>query len=237
MLSTDDATFRFVYTRGALTARSASSFVPLAAFPELFKAYESDRLFPLFSNRLLPSSRPEFPQFLRWLGLGDAPPAPLAILARSGGGRATDNLEVFPCPEPAKDGVYEARFFLRGLAHMAPVAVERANRLAAGERLCMLLDIENVFDTSAVALRSADADGPVLLGYCPRYLSEELVRLPLARNRRPVITVSQVNIDAPLQFRVLCHMQVEFGHDFLPFQGEEYQPLVSSPATPALEVA
>lgn len=224
-LTSDGRIFRFAYTRGASSACAANRFVPLAAFPDLHRVYESERLFPLFANRLLPTSRPEFAQFLRWLNLEDPQPAPLALLARSGGARETDNLEVFPCPEPAIDGMYETAFFLRGLRHMAQVAVERAGRLEAGERLCVMLDLENDFDRDAMALRAADRESPLLLGYLPRYLSGELVRLMRTTHRTPDVTVSQVNADAPLQFRVLCQLRIQWGEGFRPFSGEEYQPL------------
>ena len=236
-LTSDGRTFRFVYTQGASLARAANRFVPLAAFPDLHRTYEADRLFPLFANRLLPASRPEFAQFLRWLNIGDALPAPLALLARSGGARETDNLEVFPCPEPAVDNTYEMAFFVRGLRHMAPVATERASRLEVGERLRVMLDLENDFDHDAMALRTADVEGPLLLGYLPRYLSGELVRLMVATHKTPEVTVSQVNLDAPLQFRVLCQLRIDWGADFQPFTSEEYQPLASSPESAALEVA
>jgi hypothetical protein len=36
---------------------------------DLRKHYVSEILFPLFSNRLLDSSRPEYPDYVQWLGV------------------------------------------------------------------------------------------------------------------------------------------------------------------------
>lgn len=52
-------------------------------------------------NRLLPSSRPEYNDFLRWNNFDPAdPPEPLVLLQRSEGIKQTDAIEVFPCPVP-----------------------------------------------------------------------------------------------------------------------------------------
>lgn len=45
---------------------------------KLEQVYESNDLFPLFKNRLLKESRPEYEAYLRWSGFDtDNPPAPL----------------------------------------------------------------------------------------------------------------------------------------------------------------
>src|SRR5713226_709922 len=89
--------YEFTYTKGAEQARQEAGFAPLASFPELNTIYVSQHLFPAFSNRVLPESRPEYRDYLAWLSMAENDRDPAAILARSGGRRVTDTLEVFPC--------------------------------------------------------------------------------------------------------------------------------------------
>ncbi len=53
--------YRFCYTRGA---EQLEGFRPFPEMPELDSLYESDLLFPLFANRLLAASRPEYQAYL-----------------------------------------------------------------------------------------------------------------------------------------------------------------------------
>lgn len=85
-LSSNDRRFLFVYTGGAIEAQKTGRFSLFATFPDLHGLYQSETLFPLFANRLMPASRPDFPKFLEWLNVSDTGAAPLVILARSGGG-------------------------------------------------------------------------------------------------------------------------------------------------------
>src|SRR5262245_24004019 len=93
----DLSIFEFVYLRGALDAHQ-EGFRPFLSFPQLERAYRSERLFPFFENRLMPSKRPEYNAYLYALGLEPQTASPIAVLARSGGTRQTDQLEVFPMP-------------------------------------------------------------------------------------------------------------------------------------------
>src|SRR5947209_6759948 len=91
--------YEFVYTRGALRAQRAAGFCPFPGFPDIGSAYESEELFPLFANRLLARGRAEYADFIEWMSVSESEADPVVLLARSGGQRATDTLEVFPCPE------------------------------------------------------------------------------------------------------------------------------------------
>ena len=58
-----DGTYRFAYTNGA---RTAAGFTPFSGMENLEEIYESNELFPVFANRLLPKSRPEYEAYLQW---------------------------------------------------------------------------------------------------------------------------------------------------------------------------
>ncbi len=57
-------------------------------------------------------SRPDYKSYIQWLNIFQPEDEePMVILARSGGHKATDTLEVFPCPEPI-NGLYQFYFFV-----------------------------------------------------------------------------------------------------------------------------
>lgn len=217
--------YRFMYTRGA---RTLEGFRPFPGMSDLDAVYESKELFPLFANRLLPSSRPEYEAFLRWGGFDpDNPPAPIALLSVTEGRRATDAFEVFPCPSPDADGCYLNMFFLHGLRWMPPAAIERIAKLQAREELGLMLDISNPHDRLAVGVRTHVESDRFWIGYVPRYLASEIRQL--CRKCSPAntqVTVERVNLDAPLQQRLLCRMQACWPDSFRPCSGEEFQPIL-----------
>ena len=221
--------FVFVYTGGALVAQRAG-FSTLAAFPKLDSVYESDKLFPLFANRLLRASRPDFRQYLNWLSVPESDPDPLLILARSGGQRVTDTMDVFPYPDHLEDGVYETHFLVHGLSHMTAESCERASLLQPGESLSLMWDFQNRFDPNALALRTAETykQDMFLVGYCPRFLSGDILKLMDKPGNSPMIVVERVNPPpAPFQFRILCKLRMKWPAGFMPFSGPEYQPLLA----------
>ena len=224
----DGRSFVFVYTGGALEAQQHAGFSPLAAFPQWHSVYESDKLFPLFANRLLRSSRPDFQQYLNWLSVPESDPDPLLILARSGGQRVTDTMDVFPYPDHLEDGVYETHFLVHGLSQMTAESCERATLLQPGESLSLMWDFQNPFDPNALALRTAETykQDMFLVGYCPRFLSGDILKLMDKPGNSPLIVVERVNPPpAPFQFRILCKLRMKWPAGFKPFSGPEYQPL------------
>ncbi|MEJ7618801.1 MAG: HIRAN domain-containing protein [Pyrinomonadaceae bacterium] len=228
-LTFDEKVYRFVYTRGIQAAQIESNFQPLLAFPDLHVEYESEELFPLFSNRLLPRSRPDYAEFVQWLSVPEHENDPMALLARSGGQRVTDALEVFPCPEPDAHGEYHLHFFVHGLSHMPPASLERAERLQPGEPLLLLHDFQNPRDPRALMMRTSESlpQDMYLMGYCPRYLLNDIAEEVTRKNKNQVeITVERVNSPpAPVQLRILCRMRMRRADEFKPFSGAEYQPL------------
>ena len=68
------------------------------SFPDFETEYRSVALFPLFANRVMPHSRPDYPDYVKWLQLESRQKDPMAFLANSGGQRATDTLEVISTP-------------------------------------------------------------------------------------------------------------------------------------------
>ncbi len=231
-LQASDHDYRFEYIQGAIEARDSRGFCPFPSFPDMHVAYISETLFPLFRNRTLPLSRPDYQDYVEWLNFPKEEADPLSLLARSGGKRATDTLEVFPCPEKDSEGRYRIHFFAHSLRHMGECAQKRVLSLQPGERLRLMHDFQNAHDSAALALRT-DATTPGdyhLVGFCPRYLTEDVFQLLNSAYERLAealtITVERVNPSpAPTQLRLLCNMTVRWPDGFAPFSSEMYQPL------------
>lgn len=229
-LEHDGDGYRFLYTRGAKTL---DGFGPFPGMPDLDAVYESDTLFPLFANRLLARSRPEYESFLTWGEFDPSdPPDPIAILGVTEGMRQTDLLEVFPCPTPDANGCYLGKFFLHGLRRLPPAALERIGRLQPGETLGLMADLSNRHDPNAVAVRTRDG---CMIGYVPRYLAHDVHEL--LQGCEPTfieLSVARVNTAAPFQQRLLCRMNACWPPDFQPCGRDEFQPIAGdlSPTRP-----
>lgn len=215
--------YRFVYTKGAEKAREdAPYFKPFTNMNDLYREYFSTDLFPVFANRILSHSRPNFQEHLEWLGLND--PRPLDILERSGGERATDQLQVYAAPTKTADNKYKSYFFVRGMSHLPEDIVECTKTVKKGQLLYPMHDFKNEYDEYAVALRR---DKPVyLLGYCPRYLSNDLLKLAENNTESVKIVVDRINPDAPFQMRMRCKFEADWPSGFTPFGQDECKPLV-----------
>jgi hypothetical protein len=222
-LTHENGKYRFVYTRGAKEARS---FTPFGRMVDLDAAYVSDVLFPLFANRVLPKSRPEYGDYLRWLGLSEEAHDELEVLARSGGLRATDSLEIFPCPEPTADKHYEVYFFCHGVRHLKSHDQAQVNALKRGDRLYLMSDLQNEHDDKALLMRTVDPISCV--GYCPRYYSAEFSHLLDSVGADKVnVRVEQVNPDAPMQLRLLCKLSAPWPANFSACSLDQFQPTAS----------
>ena len=218
-----DGGYRFFYTKGA---KSLEGFRPFHGMDDLTTIFESDDLFPIFKNRLLPESRPEYEAYLRWSGFdADNPPDPISILGVTEGIRQTDSIELFPCPVPDLDGCYINKFFLHGLRWMPEAAKARISELKEGDQLFLMGDFCNVVDPGAVALRTGE-DDRFLIGYVPRYLANDVWKL-IGQCEPDFIQVfvHRINRDAPMQQRLLCRMHACWPEGFEPCDDESFAPI------------
>lgn len=222
-LTYDGETYKFVYTHGAKQATDNCQFQALLSFPDLNEVYTSNKLFPLFSNRLMPQTRLGYKHFIQSLNIPLHEDDPIAILSRSGGRKATDSLEVFPSPKPDENDLYHIHFFAHGLRHLPKCSIERIYNLKAGERLLLSNEFQNPYDPNALTLNTEDH---LILGYCPRYLAHDFLQLALQNPKLLHVHVERINpVPTPLQHRLLCNMTAQWHKDFIPFSGEEYKPI------------
>lgn len=228
-----DGEYEFRYTKGA---NAQIGFVPFGRMGDLDAVYRSRTLFPLFANRVLSQSRPEYPAFLTWLDIDEDAGDPIKMLMRTGGTRATDGLLVYAKPQPNGAGRYETNFFCHGLRYAGDAAADRIASMQTGDLLMPLYDVLNRADPHAVAIRS---DNPaILLGYVPRALAPDIRRcVDASAPDRVDFRVRKINREAPLQYRLLCRIETDWPSDFAPCAGENFQPRSDAVASNALEVA
>lgn len=227
-LTHEHGLYRFSYLQGALEAREQAGFEPILSFPQFDYSYVSSDLFPLFANRLLRPSRPEYKDFVQWLNIPEHQDDPIALLARSGGKRKTDSFEVFPRPEPNAEGNYHIHFFTHGLSHFPEAAQQYVQTLQPDVSLRLMHDLQNPYDSRALVLRTEDGHQ---VGYCPRYLAPDLFKLVSDFPSQVKASVERVNPPpTPLQFRLLCHLTAPWLEDFEPFSDPSYQPLADTSA-------
>ncbi|UXS08209.1 hypothetical protein FY133_01100 [Agrobacterium tumefaciens] len=217
-LSRYQGSYIFAYTRGALVSKN---FLPFGNMSDLNSVYVSPELFPIFANRVMNERRPEFHRYAEWSGLADERNIdPILLMARMGGIRATDSLQVYSVPEPEIDGTYRTFFFSHGLRYMPEGAQVRTLHLLEGEQLYPMFDIQNPHDADAVALRTSDP--ATIVGYCPRYLAKDVGKLASRIDNQLKIVIKRVNHDAPAQFRLLCEVTSRWPRDFRPCDDEDH---------------
>jgi len=213
----------FQYTYGAKYALESGYFKPFSQMEDLDSRYVAHELFPIFKNRLLQKSRPEYDDYLSWLNLPEGHLSPIDELAKSGGGRVTDNLQLYPLVMKNK-GFYDVTFYSHGIRNLAPNQIKRIDRLNPGAKLYFMQDIQNNTDSPALALRTDDP--PVPVGYAPRFWVPEFKKL--ANDNGPqnvIIKVEKINRNAPLQFKLLCRLKTIWPDKFKPFDNLLFQKL------------
>lgn len=212
--------FFFCYTQGLKKAQQNNNFSFFTEMTDPTKTYFSDELFPIFQNRLLSKSRPEYKRYLEWLALDESLTA-LDELSRTNGARATDSLLLFEIPQKTKDGKYRTCFFAHGTNYLPKSYLERVEKIQEGEQLYLMQDIQNKADKLALLLRT---DDPMqLLGYCPRIYTKDVNKLLNVRGSSLRVRAKRVNQSAPLKLKLLCEIEANWPSDFEAFDAPEFK--------------
>ncbi len=220
LLSLEREGYRYVYTHGATLS---NRFTPFGRMDDLHKAYESENLFPLFTNRLLSKDRPEYKDYLSWLNLDSENFGPFEEFERTAGIRATDSIVLVPFPEPQSDGTYGLRFFSNGIRYLPQEAQNWVEKLETGERLFLMLDNQNEKDPFAIAMRTEPV---MVVGYVPRYYTQDIRQLlDTKASDSLIVCVEKVNKNAPSQFKLLCTLNAKWPDNFQPCSGDLFTPL------------
>ncbi len=221
VFSEQSPAYCFYYLKGVHKAISRG-FSLLPEFPEINQVYCSNSLFSVFANRVMKKSRPDYDKYLQRLGLVPGA-ADFDILARSGGRRATDSIELYLEPYKDGDGCFTSHFLVHGVQYVPDESQRRISKLVMKEPLLVMWDMQNQADRTALALRTIDR---YIVGYMPRYLLGDSWKL-LGECGWLSVEVSHVNHPpAPKQQRLLCELHACWPSKFEPCSDDQYQPVV-----------
>lgn len=220
--ASDGERFVFTYLKAAELLADPEGFRPLPGLPELHQRYESPTLFPVFANRVMPRTRPDFDLLAHRVDL-DGEADPFEVMVRSGGLRQTDRIEVFAPPEHTADDRSSCLFFARGIRHV-PGAGTAVDDLSAGDELGLEADPLNTYNSQALRLLVSDGRA---VGYVPDYLVAHIHELIEFNGAEPRITVEHVNdAKAAPHLRLLCRLDAPWPPGYVAFSDARFQPLV-----------
>lgn len=212
----------FYYLQGVQKALDRG-FSLFSEFEDKNQMYYSNSLFSVFANRVMNKSRPDYKKYLHRLGLS-ANATDFEILARSGGRRSTDSIELYVEPYRDENDCFASHFLVHGVQYLPVESQRRTEKLLPDEELLLMWDLQNTADRTALALRTIDR---YIVGYLPRYLLGDSWAL-LGECGWLSIRVSHVNQSpAPIQQRLLCELQACWPDNFEPCSDEQYRPIVT----------
>jgi len=203
VLGFDGKQYSFRYLE---VAGTDPEFRPLLGFRDLEGLYTSDDLFPLFQERVLDPSRPDFERVIERLDLDPSRATPWEQLVRLGGASEGDTLQVTPFPFDTSAG-WQCLALLAGIRYLAKKKVktrhgvaeqftaegleEHLQSLREGQRLEIEPEIGNTYNQDA--LLAVTADG-IPVGYVPDWLAR--VMAPRLREGTPIHAVVERLNDA-----------------------------------------
>jgi hypothetical protein len=187
--------------------------LPLLGFSDTARRYRSTSLFPLFAQRLMSHNRPDRLAYLAAIGLSDGS-QPMQILARSGGRRFGDTIELLAPPLVEADGRTSAEFFVHGVRHTEGAA-EYVAQLSPGTELKLSAEPSNPVNNLAILV---EAESGQRLGWVPDPLLDYVHRV--RAQSAPATTILHVNDGAfGPNMRLLIRLEGQVRSGYQPFGG------------------
>ena len=217
VLDHDSSGYRFRYLD---TAGTIEGFRPFIGFPDLDRVFESPRLWPFFNLRIMDRKRPDFPQYVQWLGL-DADASELDILSRSGGEQKGDSVALTEAPLVRNDGQTEAVFLIRGVSYAVRAydTEARATSLRQGDQLHLVDDVTNEVNKDALLLRGRDG---AIFGWVPDLLIGYAKQVRAAGGS--VVVLRNNGVNAPWHTRLLVRVSGRLTPGTKFFSGSPWPP-------------
>lgn len=179
---------------------------------------KASRLFPFFAERVISAGRPDRSQSLMYLDL-ESSARPYEILARSGGIRKNDTIELLPLPTIDSRGDHSLTFFVHGIRYLEnPNSYSVLDSLRSGDRLRVEREPMNLESELALRVESQDTK----LGYVPHPLIEYIG--PAVRKGNYSLTVVQSNsTEAGFHQRLLVEFKCPSSASVTAFTGQRWE--------------
>ena len=149
----------------------------LPGFSDAETVAETSFLFPLFAQRVLSPRRPDRARVLHALGLDESATA-FEILARNGGRRQGDTIELIQLPIAQPEGGDMLEFLVHGMRYRSDEEQRAVDALCVGDELMIVPDPGNAVDSEARLVTTRDG---VHLGWVPAPLISLLRRTEQVR--------------------------------------------------------
>lgn len=183
-------------------ASKLDGFFPLEEFPNFEKIYRSESLPVFFLNRIMSPRRPSYDDYLTWLGVEGVSSVllPMEVLARTGGGRATDTFYVVDYPDvPERE--FQTTFFISGISH-SNQAEKALSLIEEGSELKLKPEPDNPYNPKAQVIDTLTGEQ---LGWVPDWLCDPITTL--ASDGWSIdLRVLKYNADAPSRSKVLVSL-------------------------------
>lgn len=234
LLEFNGETYSFSYVKNAETV---DGFRHLLGFPDMYRTYRSQHLFPLFAQRVMDPRRPDHARYVERLGLA-ADATPWEQMTRSGGAREGDTLQLFPEPERRADGSVSCSFLVHGVRHIParPIVLHghavsvnpeelerRLSLLREGDDLRLIQEPDNPVNSAAVVTATSDS---FPLGWVPDLLLHDLYEMSGADPESVRVVAQQVNgPEVPSHMRLLARLSTGPNSSYRPFTGPLWERL------------
>ena len=220
ILQLDRGVYSYHYIRGM---KKVPDFRPFIGFPDPYRRYESPYLFPIFAQRVMHPSRPDYAKYMNSLDLSREA-SPWEQLSRSEGRRAGDTIMLFPEPTINADGSTRCTFLVHGIRHVtnSPSLIEeRLGRVHQGDHLRLRDEPENPVNPAATLVTNSMGER---LGWVPDLLLDFVQRV--RSQTEPDVQVVHINgPDAPIHMRLLVRLSGRVPEGYRAFSGPDWEPL------------
>lgn len=232
-LAYDGREFTFSYTRAVI---DIEHFRPLPGLNGLTTFYRSEFLPSVFANRVMHSSRPDFGEYVRAMGLEPEEATPWEQIVQSGGDRAGDTLQFIPVPTVEASRA-RARFLVNGVRWVpdhvftldrgeVTVTSDEHEDVLRGLRSSMSVDLEPELDNPVDPDATLVTVDGTPLGWVPRALSTDARRLlDLGRVRGTVLRVGSA--DGPPHLRLAVNVDTPVTPHFAFDRENRWEPISS----------
>jgi hypothetical protein len=219
VLDHDATGYRFQYL--PVVDQTVEGFRPFIGFPDIHRAYEAARLWPFFDLRVMDRKRPDFREYVQWLGL-TADASQLDILSRSGGEQKGDNVYLVEAPIVGNDGTTESIFLVRGTSYAVRQhdTARVAESLRSGDELAVVDDVTNEANPEALLLATPDG---AAVGWVPDLLIDYARQVRTGGGRATVLQNNGPH--APWHMRLLVRLSGHVAPGTTFFSGGVWPPL------------